>query len=1060
MAGSPGGALLSPEQLSKLHNPKNILALCELGGLAGLEKGLRTDLQSGLNDGETKIPWPVASDATTTTTTAEGKAGHPLATSRSLLGGSSPDAPFSERKRIFLDNHLPIKKQPNMLQLLWAAYNDPVLFLLTAAAIVSLAIGLYQALGTPHKPGEPSVEWVEGVAILVAVVVIVLVGSMNDWEKQRQFRKLNKKQLQRDVHVIRSGTSHLTPISAVLVGDVVHLGPGDIIPADGVLITGFSVMCDESSVTGEGELVHKVPGDEAFNAAGAKKGPWDPRVFRHDPFVLSGTKVLDGVGTFVVTATGLNSTYGKVLASLRDDPEPTPLQVRLTTVAKYIAYAGGAIALVLFAALFIKFLVQLPHNMETPADKGREFVDIVIITLTVLVIAVPEGLPLAVTLSLAFASMRMLKDQNLVRHLRACETMGNATNICSDKTGTLTQNRMEVATCLVGPSLHFGAPPVISPAAASVMAGPGSDNASLKQVAATLAPDVRGLLRQSIAVNSVAFEKDLGASFIGSNTESALLDFARTHLGMYRTVKEERAEADTTQVIPFNAMRQCMATVIRLPGSKSRCRVLIKGASEVLLAKCSQTIHNPMESHQVTQQSEQTRQTVTDTIERYARGALRTVCLAYRDLDLPEDGEAGSIKTAFALNDLLQDLVFVAVFGIEDLLRPGVPEAVETCQRAGVTVRMVTGDSIQTAIAIAKQCGILAENGTDICLEGAEFRSMGEDELRRVVPNLKVLARSSPLDKQTLVAQLQKAGEIVAVTGDGTNDAAALSTADISFSMGGTTGTEIAREASSIVLMNDDFTCITKAIMWGRGVTDSVRKFLQFQVTITITSVLLTLISSIADPNEQSILTPVQLMWINLFQDTMAALALATDVPRPRLLNRKPEARLASLITVAMWKTIIGQSIYQLAVTLVLYFGGASILNYHTDDEQQQLQTLVFNTFVWLQVFNMYNNRQYDNTLNVFEGVLRNWLFVAVSSIMIGAQVLIIFVGGAAFSVVPLNGPQWAISLVLGVITLPIGFLTRLLPDEPFGRLGRFLMGLCKPLVPRRWRRQETSSEE
>ncbi|POR39743.1 Calcium-transporting ATPase [Tolypocladium paradoxum] len=1041
-----GDALLSPKQLSTLHNPKNLTAFCALGGLAGLERGLRTDVQRGLSATETRIHGsPEVAETVTPNTTLNGKALGPgrQVTGKSPLrvGDSATDGFFSDRKRIFLDNHLPTKKQPNFLQLLWAAYDDPVLFLLTAAAAVSLAIGLYQALGTAHAPGDPPVEWVEGVAILVAVVVIVLVGSINDWEKLRQFRKLNKRQLERDVKVIRSGISGLIPISDVLVGDVVHLEPGDVIPADGIVINGFNIMCDEASATGEGDLVHKTPGDDAFCELQGGKGAWDPAAFRQDPFVLSGTKVLDGVGTFLVTATGINSTYGRVLASLRDEPEPTPLQVRLTTVAKYIALGGGAVALLLFVALFVKFLAQLPYNTRAPAEKGRDFVNIVIIALTVLVIAVPEGLPLAVTLSLAFASMRMLKDNNLVRQLRACETMGNATNICSDKTGTLTQNQMVVAACTISPSLRFGEA-IPSSASGPARAPAGIETAGLEEVAHRLAPDVKSIIRQSIAVNSMAFEARGDQSFIGSNTESALLDFARRHLEM-RPVKLERSEANITQLIPFNATRQCMATVIKVPDSEQQCRVFIKGASEVLLSKCSRIIRDPTEGCHITEMSAQARQQLADSIESYAGGTLRTICLAYRDRDLnqpsPLSGEADSGKTGFALGDLLQDLIFLGVVGIQDLLRPGVPQAVKTCQKAGVTVRMVTGDNIQTAKAIAKQCGILSDNVSDVTMEGAQFRTMSGEEVRRVLPHLKVLARSSPQDKQKLVAQLQETGEIVAVTGDGTNDAAALSTADVSFSMGGNSGTEVAREASSIILMNDDFTCITKAIMWGRGVNDSVRKFLQFQITITITSILLTFISAIANPNEQSVLTAVQLMWVNLFQDTLAALALATDIPRPRLLDRKPEPRSASLITIPMWKTIIGQSVYQLAVTLVLYFGGASILSYHTDAENQQLETIVFNTFVWLQVFNMYNNRQYDNTLNVFEGVLRNWLFVTVSSIMIGAQVLIIFVGGAAFSVVPLTGTQWAISLVPGVLSLPVGVAIRLLPDSPFEKSGSYL---------------------
>ncbi|KND87137.1 Calcium-transporting ATPase 2 [Tolypocladium ophioglossoides CBS 100239] len=1025
--------IFSPEQLSTLHNPKNLLAFSGFGGLEGLERGLRTDLKNGLSAAESRIHGSPEVAETVSPNTPDSEIlgpGHQAKRQQPVrTGDSATDTLFFDRKRIFLDNHLPTKKQPNFLQLLWAAYDDPVLFLLTAAAAISLAIGLYQALGTAHTAGNPPVEWVEGVAILVAVVVIVLVGSINDWEKLRQFQKLNKKQLERDVKIIRSGTSGLIPISNVLVGDVVHLEPGDIAPADGILIDGYNVMCDESSATGEGDLIHKSPGDDAFREIRNDQGAWDPAVFRHDPFILSGTKVLDGVGTFLVTATGINSTYGKVLALLRDEPEPTPLQVRLTTVAKYIARCGGAVALLLFVALFIKFLVQLPQNTHTPAEKGRDFVDIVIIALTVLVIAVPEGLPLAVTLALAFASTRMLKDNNLVRHLKACETMGNATNICSDKTGTLTQNQMVVAACTISSGLRFGAIPSPGPDSAREIAG--GETASLEGIAQSLAADVKSILQQSIVLNSMAFEGN-AQSFVGSNTESALLDFARRHLEM-RSLVLERSTAQITQLFPFNATRQCMATIIKLPDSKLQCRVFIKGASEVLLSKCSRIIQDPTEGCQVTEMSAQARQQLVDRIESYPGGTLRTICLAYRDLDLHqpslESGEVDKVKTDFDLNDLLQDLVFLGVIGIQDPLRPGVPQAVSLCQKAGVTVRMVTGDNIETAKAIAKQCGILSDNESDAAMEGAQFRTMSEEEVKQVLPHLKVLARSSPQDKQKLVVHLQEAGEIVAVTGDGTNDAAALSTADVSFSMGGSSGTEVAREASSIILMTDDFSCITKAILWGRAVNDSVRKFLQ--ITITLTSILLTFISAITNPQEQSVLTAVQLMWVNLFQDTLAALALATDLPRARLLDRKPEPRSASLITIPMWKTIIGQSIYQLAVTLVLYFGGARILSYATDAENQQLQTIVFNTFVWLQVFNMYNNRQYDNTLNVFEGVLRNWLFMAVSSIMIGAQVLIIFVGGAAFSVVPLTGAQWAISLVLGVLSLPVGALIRLMPDSP-----------------------------
>lgn len=822
----------SLEQLSTLHNPKNLTAFSDFGGLQGLERGLRSDRNNGLDAGETTV------DGITT-----GVVG--MVSSSPISNGNLPgfemmekttrskelgtDTPFADRKRVFLDNHLPTKKLPSYLQLLLMAYNDPVLYLLTAAAVVSLAIGLYQTFDMGHTPGNPPVEWVEGVAILVAVVVIVLVGSINDWEKSRQFQKLNKQQLERDVKIIRSGKSKLIPISDVLVGDVVHIEPGDAIPADGILINGYNVMCDESSATGESDLICKCPGDDVFHAMVDTGRAPDSSTPGLDPFVLSGTKVLDGVGSFLVTATGVNSTYGRILASLRDDSEPTPLQVRLTIVAKYIARSGGLFAILLFIALFIKFLVGLSHSSQTPAEKGQNFLQILIIALTVLVIAVPEGLPLAVTLSLAFATTRMMKDNNLVRQLKACETMGNATNICSDKTGTLTQNKMAVVCGSIGRGLRFhDRSSASSIDLDSANADTGTRTISPEVFARELAPDVKSILRRSIALNSTAFEGKDGQSFVGPNTESALLGFARDMLGM-EPVRIERARETITQLIPFSGARQCMATIIELPGSEPMYRVFIKGASEVLLSKSSRIIRDPTEGCGDTEMSAQDREEVADIIKSYASQTLRTISLTYRDIPQPSllDEEMGKAKPNFTLEYLLQDMVFLGIMGIHDPLRPGVPAAVRDCQRAGVTVRMVTGDNLRTAQAIAEQCGILSGNENDLVMEGAQFRSLSEAKMKEVIPHLKVLARSNPEDKQKLVLQLKEAGEIVAVTGDGTNDASALSAADVSFSMGGISGTEVARMASSIILMTDDFTCIVKAIMWGRAVNDSVKKFLQ-----------------------------------------------------------------------------------------------------------------------------------------------------------------------------------------------------------------------------------------
>jgi len=405
-------------QLDELFNEKSLSAYQALGGLTGLERGLRTDRRSGLSVDETILD------------------GSAVSTRAGQVGGPAEE-PFADRKYAFGDNTIPRKESLSILRLMWMAYDDQVLFLLTAAAIVSLAIGLYQTFGTVASATNPRIEWVEGVAIIIAIIIIVLVGAANDWERQRQFAKLDKKKQDRDVKVVRSGKSQMISTFNVLVGDVVHLEPGDVIPADGIFIDGYNVKCDESLTTGESRLIRKHPGEKAFRTTRKQE---QEDVHEMDPFLISGTKVAEGVGTFLVTATGVNSSHGRILMSLHDDPGFTPLQEKLNDVAKFIAKSGAVAALLLFAVLFIKFLVQLPHRTETtPPEKGQNFLNILIISLTVLVIVVPEGLPLAVTLALAFASNKMLKDHNLVRQLKACETMGNATSICSDKTGTLTK---------------------------------------------------------------------------------------------------------------------------------------------------------------------------------------------------------------------------------------------------------------------------------------------------------------------------------------------------------------------------------------------------------------------------------------------------------------------------------------------------------------------------------------------------------------------------------------------------------------------------------------------
>lgn len=554
----------TPGHLSKLINPKNLRVFRALGGIVGLEKGLRTNLASGLSSDEAHLDGHVsledATSASPESSPSKGKSSLSRADTHPQGASSAKEGAFVDRKRVFSDNRLPERKPKSLLQLMWMAYNDKVLILLSMAAVVSLAVGIYQSV----KPadGEAPVEWVEGVAIVVAIVIVVVVGALNDWQKERQFVKLNKKKEDRSIKVVRSGRIQEISVYDLLAGDVVQLEPGDVIPVDGIFIDGHNVKCDESSATGESDLLKKTPGMEVMKAMEARQS-----TKKMDPFMLSGAKVTEGVGKYLATATGIHSFYGKTMMSLRDEGEVTPLQSKLNVLAEYIAKLGGAAALLYFVVAFIEFIVRITRGAEqnlTAAEKGQEFLQVFIIAVSVIVVAVPEGLPLAVTLALAFATTRMLKDNNLVRLLRSCETMGVATTVCSDKTGTLTQNKMTVVAGTLGTSSRFGDLKGLSSTDSSptsdttmvdgdssptdVRADQSKTDVTPREFVNTLSSSVKDALKASIVINSTAFEAEPGSNsgegFIGSKTETALLQFARDFLGM-GPVATERSNAST-----------------------------------------------------------------------------------------------------------------------------------------------------------------------------------------------------------------------------------------------------------------------------------------------------------------------------------------------------------------------------------------------------------------------------------------------------------------------------------------------------------------------------------
>jgi Ca2+-transporting ATPase len=616
----------------------------------------------------------------------------------------------------------------------------------------------------------------------------------------------------------------------------------------------------------------------------------------------------------------------------------------------------------------------------------------VIISVTLIVVAVPEGFPLAVNLALAFATKRMTARNLLIRVLGSCEAVANISVVCTDKTGSLTQNNMSVVAGSIGIHAKFirnlkeNKTRTNAPNLEQDTAGAAEDfSIEQSDINSILPPQLQRLFNQSIAINSTAFE-DVGPenkqlTFVGSKTEAALLQFAKD-LG-WEDWTGTRDSAHVVQMIPFSSERKAMGVVVHL--RSGRYRLFLKGASEVLTGNCTRHVvvsKNPDRSQDPDSEIETAaideiaRDNISRTIAFYANQMLRTIALCYRDFEsCPPAGTHFQPTDEVDHEDPFRDMTLVAITGIEDPIRPCSRDAVAACHRAGVAVKMCTGDNVLTARSIATECGIYTAGG--IIMEGPAFRALDPHERIKVVPRLQVLARSSPEDKKVLVETLRSLGEIVGVTGDGVNDVPALRIANVGFSMG-IAGTEVAREASDITLMDDSFGSIVKAIMWGRCVNDTVRKSLQSQITASITVFIITYLS-ILTPAEE-VVTVVQLLWINIIMSTFAILALATDFVPRSLLDRRPDTRGTRLLTSDMIKMILGQSTYQVTTLLILNSLGHRILGLdHKED--RVLTTVVFNTFVFTQIFNSLNCRRLDNKLNIFEGILRNRCFIVITLI-------------------------------------------------------------------------------
>ena len=905
----------TPANLSEFLNPRSLRAYHQSGGTDDLEKGLRTDLVHGLDAGEGNLP-PL-SEATSNVPKSQASILSYLSTlhtpmDKDVENGTllSPTHPFADRIRVFNDNRLPKKKGMSIWGFMWEAHKDPFILVLTGAAIVSLAFGIYESVAQKEHPdGKPTFDWVEGVAITAAVAIVVFVSACNDWHKERQSAKLRAQKEDRSAQVIRSGKIRDISVYDILVGDVVCINQGDLIPADGVIIECNEIECDESFSIDESHPVKKTAGKTVYDRI-ASNGGSVVGLETLDPFVISGTKVLEGTGTYLVTAVGANSTFGKTATDFGLELDKTPLQAKLEGFVGTMTNFGLGSAILFLLVLTFEFIGHCPPDTWSASTK----------------------------VVIAYVATRMLREGNLVRTLHACQTIGNTTTICSGKTGTLTQNKMTVVAGIVGKEAPF--------ADVAVAIGEIDKDAATTDITlSTLSEQAKELFRESVILNSTATDGENSGQFNGSKTDTALLSLIGDCIGTGGPLSVIRAKYNIVQTFSFGSARKCMGIVIKTPAGY---RLYVKGASEILLGRCTNYVGNITGDLSTMELTMPDKAFYEQVISNYAQKSLRTIGLVYKDyaqwppINIPTLGESMGVPVPkVAFDDIFFGMTIFAIVGIQDPLRLGVPEAVQWCKLAGVTVCMVTGDHVETAKAVARECGIYDGTSSSAysVMDGPSFRRLHPEEIQDALENLRVLARASPEDKQMLVKALKDQGKVVAVTGDETNDGPALKMADVGFCMG-IARTTYAKEASSLILMDSGFSSLVKALMWGRAINGAVQKFLQSQLTVNITAVIVTLVSSV--------LTAVQLLWVSLIMDTFAALALATDAPTPSI-SERPKAGLVSL---RMWKSVIGQAIVQLAIILILNFEGARMFGYSTFEEYAQLRTMVFNTFVWMQIFN------------------------------------------------------------------------------------------------------------
>lgn len=838
-------------------------------------------------------------------------------------------------------------------------FKDPLIIVLLIAGVLSIGISFYEYYGLNEGP----TVFFEPVGIFMAILLATGLAFIFEVKADREFAILNQVNDDEPVYVIRDGNAVRIPKKDVVVGDIVMLNTGEEIPADGELLEAVSMNVDESTLTGE-PVCHKT----------TDPGQFDPDATFPSNEAMRGTKVMEGHGVMRVKRVGDATENGKVFQAAQiDDSVKTPLDEQLGKLGKLISWVSYTIAALIVVVRMVMFFITYPDF--DLVSLLAYLLQSLMVAVTLVVVAVPEGLPMAVTLSLAYSMRRMLKTNNLVRKLHACETMGAITMICTDKTGTLTQNQMQVYK-----TDFFGHP---------------SDD----------------VLYEGIAVNSTAQldRSHQKPQVLGNPTEGALLLWLESRGVDYAEMREK---VDRVEELPFNTERKYMATFVK--SSTGEKILYVKGAPEIVFGMCRDT-------------SGVTKEGIDALLLEYQNQAMRTLGFAYQVLK-PGD------RTIEESRVVADNLVFLGIAAISDPVRADVPDAVREVTGAGIKVKIVTGDTPGTAKEIGRQIGLWNDE-TDTeknIITGTEFAALTDGELRERVGDLKIIARARPMDKKRLVEALQANNEVVAVTGDGTNDAPALKAAHVGLSMGD--GTAVAKEASDITIIDNSFASIGRAVMWGRSLYRNIQRFILFQMTVNVAACLIVLAGAFM--GLQSPLTVTQMLWVNLIMDTFAAMALASLPPSGNVMKDKPRSRSAFIINNAMWRRIIGVGgAFFIILFVILYYfehtGLASLTEFgrlpmgvNTGLTPYEL-SLFFTIFVFLQFWNMFNARAFETGRSAFhfKGCQG---FVEIAAIILFGQILIVSFGGRFFNVVPLRIDDWIIIISFTSLVLWIGELFRM----------------------------------